>query len=668
MNNKNSDSVSSEICISQKHFICDVCNKKFYTKFHYQIHSVTHLLPEQLESCHECQEGSAHILTLDKHLEIHNSSVCITSMTEHGKTNNSDSSNTFIPQQNANDETVLTNNHNEKHSASDRVQNPFSCDRCKKEFPEKHNLEEHIRNHCIKKELNADKYDDFVPFSEMTASFQASDDVISSGVPEKSKTIRIFTTKIHEQQNEKKNVHTQDSSKTTQFVCEVCQVTFSKKCSLIIHLSRHSDHKTFKCRLCEKKFILKSLLNAHRQTHKVKNVFCGVCQKGFDSKEKLFNHVHIHALVESFSCDICQMTFSEKALLEKHHRRHNTEKKFTDEVKCSQSEKLQNLKCYKCEKEFLKKDHLEEHCRSHCIKKEFDCDEYIVPYSSKGRKILPSYKALNMDKTDHSLKFLLEKPNLTQTEKKKSEKYWTCEVCQRKFYSQRTLNDHKHIHLGSFPHVCNICSKGFARLDHLKRHYQIHSKVSKTKECSKKALNIRNSTKSVSSYVCDVCSKEFARKDHLKRHYVIHTRVSLKKLPSDPSYFCEFCSKEFTRPDHLYDHYQTHSGQKPWRCEVCGSNYRHKTNFIKHQQTHQQSVKEIKLEKYHACSFCSKTFKRPDHLKRHLLIHAGKKPFKCETCGVSFNQKGTLTKHKMIHQQQESGIMKKSRISKKKKK
>lgn len=55
---------------------------------------------------------------------------------------------------------------------------------------------------------------------------------------------------------------------------------------------------------------------------------------------------------------------------------------------------------------------------------------------------------------------------------------------------------------------------------------------------------------------------------------------------------------------------------------------------------------ELKLVE---CSLCKFTCKRPSHLKRHMLMHTGERPHKCEHCPKSFAQKTDLNRHMGTH-------------------
>lgn len=51
----------------------------------------------------------------------------------------------------------------------------------------------------------------------------------------------------------------------------------------------------------------------------------------------------------------------------------------------------------------------------------------------------------------------------------------------------------------------------------------------------------------------------------------------------------------------------------------------------------------------HKCHFCQYTTRYSTHLKRHILIHTGERPFACELCNYKCNQKESLKKHMLTH-------------------
>ena len=110
-------------------------------------------------------------------------------------------------------------------------------------------------------------------------------------------------------------------------------------------------------------------------------------------------------------------------------------------------------------------------------------------------------------------------------------------------------------------------------------------------------------------------------------------------------YGCPFCSKILSYSSKMKRHILIHTGKKPFVCNQCGKSYNQKSALKRHILFLHTD------ERPFACNDCNKSFKLKHHLEEHAVVHTGEKPFSCDTCGQSFMYRNTFKRHSDKHSQ-----------------
>ncbi|KAL0858357.1 hypothetical protein ABMA27_012241 [Loxostege sticticalis] len=141
-------------------------------------------------------------------------------------------------------------------------------------------------------------------------------------------------------------------------------------------------------------------------------------------------------------------------------------------------------------------------------------------------------------------------------------------------------------------------------------------------------------------FVCSMCNLTFKRQDHLKRHVrSIHNSKKYTK--------CPVCSKEFQEKEVLSQHIKNvHAGKnETYNCRECPFQCDNLKTLLIHELDHMER---------HACPHCSLSYKRRDHMTRHVKTEHMKMVVVCPVCEQVYKRKDHLVRH-MREKHKENG-------------
>lgn len=109
---------------------------------------------------------------------------------------------------------------------------------------------------------------------------------------------------------------------------------------------------------------------------------------------------------------------------------------------------------------------------------------------------------------------------------------------------------------------------------------------------------------------------------------------------------CEALSKDFKQRSKLSRHLLGHAGYRPYACSFEGCNKTFATNQAK--DNHERTHTG---ERPYVCDRCGYTTTTHTQLQTHIsALHEGKKPHKCRFCDFSCADSSNLSKHERTHQ------------------
>ncbi|XP_039761716.1 zinc finger protein 28-like [Pararge aegeria] len=262
----------------------------------------------------------------------------------------------------------------------------------------------------------------------------------------------------------KKLVNGYQNEIDTNIFKDICSefLTFNKK----LKRPKHVPKYRYTCPLCNKHFISEYFLKKHILKHTQRNVQCNICLNIFKSKFYLFEHKkmeHVLKLQTFITCKVCGRRFSNVKQMKQHRKSHRTKD------------------CQLCDKLFVSQQHYDVHMQRHAVK--FNaCRNKHVQTCSFCEKPCSNENELSL----HVNKVHLQiKP-------------YSCDMCDRQFYTETNLSSHKKLHSLFSKESCAFCCKTFKCRKHLVIHVRKHI--------------------GMKPHSCPVCRQCFYSDNYLKKH------------------------------------------------------------------------------------------------------------------------------------------------------
>lgn len=263
----------------------------------------------------------------------------------------------------------------------------------------------------------------------------------------------------------------------TNMLCDICMTPLHTLGESIRHLIDehgeciYTDIKNYivpfkfegpelKCVYCNRICAKFKVLLEHMNTH-YNNYVCDVCGSSFITTKQYGLHLNNHK-IGTFPCEHCPKVF-------------NTETKRKYHVKLVHASYKAN-KCAHCDQRF-----------ANSIKKE----KHMAVFH--GVKV-PDYKCLACDKVYQTRAALACHIKMVHL----MERNFTCDYCDKSFFSKLILAEHMIKHTGCKEYVCVVCSKAYARKKTLREHIRIHQDDRRFK--------------------CERCGQAFVQKCSLRAH------------------------------------------------------------------------------------------------------------------------------------------------------
>ena len=157
------------------------------------------------------------------------------------------------------------------------------------------------------------------PTDEEEVILQTTEVEVGDNQEEEDKSVAAYYDITETEENMSTGKPVEDNSKLK---CPHCEKTFELRNSLTNHIRSHSDVRQFACQGCGSKFKKEGDYQRHSglcgKEHQFK---CDVCGKTFMNLNSLSNHVRVHNTEKPFQCTNCSTAFKKQGDMKNHEVR-----------------------------------------------------------------------------------------------------------------------------------------------------------------------------------------------------------------------------------------------------------------------------------------------------------------------------------------------------------